>query len=466
MNSLLKSPFRLCLVCATCTSALLAAVPASAASVTNAQVFAYVAANFASVFSGTPAAGQYQQFDYRLFPGTGNIVAIDTGGVLYALGPITNNTLTPLGPVSAFADQIATWEASQPHSVLVGGTVQGTPMALASAVTTFAGTNGQNGTESGIGLAARFSQPLDITTDGSNLYVIDRGTQRIRKVVIATGAVSFVAGNGLSGPFDGIGALASFYNPTGITTDGTHLFVTEGTNTIRKVVIATGAVTTLSGRCPNNTCPASESAAGAAALYYNPTGLTTDGTYLYVADRSYNRIQKVSIATGAATVLAGGGGPFSTNFNAGNIDGVGAIAAFTNPTGITSDGTHLYVAETNQIRKIVIATGLVSTLASGITTPFVLDDKGEASAFGNHTHMTTDGTHLYATNGTRVRKIVIATGAITTLAGSGADAASTRGNLDGTGTAAIFANPLGGITSDGVSLFVADSQIHVIRRIK
>ena len=61
--------------------------------------------------------------------------------------------------------------------------------------------------------------------------------------------VTTLAGTALStGSTDGTGSAARFYHPEGITTDGTNLFVVDCSNsTIRKIVISTGAVTTLAG---------------------------------------------------------------------------------------------------------------------------------------------------------------------------------------------------------------------------
>ncbi|MBI5236082.1 MAG: hypothetical protein HY886_07530, partial [Deltaproteobacteria bacterium] len=76
-----------------------------------------------------------------------------------------------------------------------------------------------------------------ITTDGTNLYVADTYNHTIRKIVISTGVVTTLAGTALStGSTDGTGSVARFYNPFGITTDGTNLYVADTSNhTIRKI---------------------------------------------------------------------------------------------------------------------------------------------------------------------------------------------------------------------------------------
>jgi hypothetical protein len=96
------------------------------------------------------------------------------------------------------------------------------------------GSSGVSGDTDGIGNAARFNNPSGITTDGFNLYVADTTNRKIRKINIATGMVTTIAGpaqgSTVSGDMDGIGNAARFNNPTGITTDGVSLFVTDANN--------------------------------------------------------------------------------------------------------------------------------------------------------------------------------------------------------------------------------------------
>ena len=97
------------------------------------------------------------------------------------------------------------------------------------AVTTLAGT-GSSGSANGTGTSASISQPYEITTDGTNLYVAEYGNYLIRQIVISTGVVTTVAGTGFSGSANGTGTSANFYNPWGITTDGINLYVADRDN--------------------------------------------------------------------------------------------------------------------------------------------------------------------------------------------------------------------------------------------
>ncbi len=229
----------------------------------------------------------------------------------------------------------------------MGGARQGNAVTLAGETSTLAGTPGAQGSIDGVGGAAQFYLPYGITTDGSNLYIADTNNNTIRKVVIATGAVTTLAGTaGITGSTDATGAAARFDLPGDITTDGTNLYVADsGNSTIRKVVIATGAVTTLAGTAGMQ---GSTDATGAKARFVFPVGITTDGVNLYVADDSNNTIRKVVIATGAVTTLAGTAGI------TGSTDATGAAASFNSPEGVTTDGVQLYVCDSlnDTIRSI------------------------------------------------------------------------------------------------------------------
>ena len=70
------------------------------------------------------------------------------------------------------------------------------------------------GARDGVGAAARFDRPKGIATDGTDLYVSDTGNNTIRKVVVATGTVSTIAGGAeRAGSRDGIGSAARFDQP-------------------------------------------------------------------------------------------------------------------------------------------------------------------------------------------------------------------------------------------------------------
>lgn len=316
----------------------------------------------------------------------------------------------------------------------------------------------------GIASSSLYNWPTAITTDGHFLYVADSKNQLIRKVAIAyPGSIGVLDGTsvtlagmtGQTGVNDGPGLSATFNSPMAITTDGTYVFVADMLNhTVRKIVISTGVVSTLAGTAG---VVGSADGVGAAASFRFLNAITTDGIYVYVADS--NAIRKILIANGTVTTIAG------TSGTAGKLDGVGIAAAFTSPYGLTTDGSNLYVADTlnHAIRKIDLSTNTVTTIAGSLGVQGSVNGVGTATLFRAPKGITTDGTVLYIsdTGNQIVRQLVLSTGVVTTIAGT----SETVGFVNGVGGAALFTQPWG-ITSDGVSLYVNDSYNNDIRQIK
>lgn len=192
---------------------------------------------------------------------------------------------------------------------------------------------------------ASFDLPSDVAAVGNTLYVTDMGNNLIRKINLTSGEVSTFAGNGARESEDGIGTEASFAYPSGITSDGTSLYVTDViSHLIRKIDIASAKVTTLAGSAYGK---GKANGIGRDASFNTPAGLTTDGTNLYVADCMNHLIRKIDLTTSEVTTLAGTGNPGSQN-------GEQMSASFNFPVDITTDGSFLYICDqqNNLIRKI------------------------------------------------------------------------------------------------------------------
>lgn len=376
-------------------------------------------------------------------------VSVNVGGTTQISGVTANNFSTQKTYTVVAADGTTKdYNVTLCVTTLIGGTST-CALSTNALVTTLAG-NGPGNTD-GIGIAATFDQPGPITSDGTNLYVFDSNNYRIRKIVIASGAVTTLAGS-VPGYVDSIGTAAAFNLVNGITTDGSNLYVSDsGNHCIRQIVINTGAVTTLAG----GVFQGNTDGVGGAASFDTPAGITTDGTYLYVVDSNSMRIRKIVIATGSVTTFAGNG-------NYSSADGTGNAASFMGPVAITTDGINLFVTEqgSHRIRKIVIASAIVTTIAGSIQG--FTNSIGTNAAFNFPMSITTDGANLYVTDmgNQSIRKINILTTVVTTLAG-GTD----QGYADGIAGAAVFDSPYS-ITTDGTNLFVADLMNNRIRRIQ
>lgn len=283
-------------------------------------------------------------------------------------------------------------------------------------VTTIAGpAPGSSGTgdADGTGNAARFNNPRGITTDGTNLFVADSANHKIRKIVISSGVVTTLAGPAAgtvtSGDADGTGNAARFFVPYGLTTDGTNLFIIDTNNhKIRKIVISSGVVTTIAGPAAGTVTSGDSDGTGNAARFNYPFGITTDGTNLFVADRNNHKIRKMVISTGVVTTI---GGPAPGTVQSGDTDATGNASRFYEPSNLTTDGTHVYITDSfNKIRKIVISSGVVSTIAGpsqGSTTAGDIDANGNAARFSTPYGITTDGTSLFVSDygNNKIRKI-------------------------------------------------------------
>ena len=142
----------------------------------------------------------------------------------------------------------------------------------AGVVTTLAGS-GSPAFANGTGTNASFNYPWGIVTDNlGNLYISDRDNGRIRKLVIATGVVTTLAGNGSGTSTDGTGTNAIVSYPTGLTIDpATGTMIVADGSRIRRVTFA-GVVTTIAG----NTTSASIDGVGTNASFNGPLGLAVD----------------------------------------------------------------------------------------------------------------------------------------------------------------------------------------------
>lgn len=327
-------------------------------------------------------------------------------------------------------------------------------------VTTLAGAAGLSGSIDGTGIAVRFTEPAGVAADGAGtLYVADTRNHTIRKVGVATGKVTTLAGSlVISGSTDGQGTAAHFNYPEAVAADEADNAYVVDSDTIRQVVLATGEVTTLAGS-PGMT--GNTDGIRAAARFYYPKGAAADGAgNLYVADSGNRTIRKVVVSTGQVMTLAGSPGM------QGSSDGIGSAAQFWFPYSLALDEAgNLYVGDFPcTIRKVVVATGEVTTLAGSPGMQGSVDGTGAAARFSGPAGLAADGAgNLYVADlfNKVIRKIVLATGEVTTLAGS----PGMQGRTDGPGAAARFGAPYG-VAADGAgTLYVADTLNSTLRKI-
>lgn len=166
--------------------------------------------------------------------------------------------------------------------------------------------------------SALFKQPSRLTLDeAGNMYIVDQGNGRIRKVDATTQMVSTIAGTGMHG-FSGDGGpadMATFGweggdNPEpsgGITYANNTLYIADtDNNRIRTIDLGTGTVTTIAG-----TGEAGYSGDGGAATAAQLSGprdleMGPEGD-LYIADTDNGAVRAIELSSGTIRTVAGTG---------------------------------------------------------------------------------------------------------------------------------------------------------------
>lgn len=329
------------------------------------------------------------------------------------------------------------------------------PATIYGHVSTIAGggPNGDSGSKNGLSLSARFYYPYSTVIDvKGDIYVADQGNSLIRKIT-ASGVVSTLAGSGFAGFADGVGTAASFSNPKGIAVDTAgNVYVADAVNNRIRKISSKGVVTTLAG----NGTSGFIDGLGTQASFYNPSAIAVDAIgNVYVADEKNHSIRKIT-PLGEVNTLAGNG-------VSGSIDGNGAEASFNYPSGIALDNSgNVYVADfsNHKIRKITPG-GLVSTLA-GSGSIGRANGLGTLASFHNPTGISVDkaGNVYVADAGNHQIRKINTQGTVSTL-----PCTESEGSISNLATNTGFYNPSSVITDGKGSIYVTDQNNNRIRRV-
>lgn len=352
-------------------------------------------------------------------------------------------------------------------------------------ISTYAG-NGLNAYGSGViptysgdgGLATQAQvDPLFLGKDSKgNIYISQASAYYVvRKIDHNTGIITTVAGNGTQG-YSGDGGLATsaqLNEPRGIAFDSKdNLYIADyWSNCIRRVDASTGIITTIAGDGKKMNGYTGNNGPAKDALLFNPHHIAFDQSdNLYFTDFNNNCIRRIDAQTGIITKVAGGDPPGFPGFSGDGGPAQNSSIRAPWSIAVNKDGD-IFFSDlwNNRIRKIAAQTGIITTIAGNgkegstgdgglainaeIYTPrdISLDAEGNLFICAGVNDLTSP----------YVRKIDMATGIITKVAGSGQIAFSG----DGGHPLSAGMRPSSTIFDNDGNLYIADAWNVRVRKV-
>lgn len=306
---------------------------------------------------------------------------------------------------------------------------------------------------------------------GGRLFIADSGHNRI-VITRLDGTLVDTVGSGEAGRADGDYAKAQFNDPQGMALDGDALFVADTLNhMIRKIDLAGKRVATIAGTGQQNRDrPTLRMANPRNTALSSPWDLWIHDKALYIAMAGPHQIWRMPLK-------ASGIGPYAGNGREDIVDGpllprepfgLGA-ASFAQPSGLASDGTWLYVADSegssiravpfNVRQEVKTVVGTSHLPGARLFTFGDVDGQRHEVRLQHPLGVVFYQNALYVadTYNNKIKVIDSRSGVTKTIAGTGHPGASDD--------PAEFDEPAG-ITAAGGKLFVADTNNHRIRVIE
>jgi DNA-binding beta-propeller fold protein YncE len=230
-------------------------------------------------------------------------------------------------------------------------------------VTTVAGTGEQGRDREGDGPARKtaLNSPWDLLIQGDRMFIAMAGHHQIWIMDLKKNTVAAYAGDGGEDLIDGPLGRSRFAQPSGLTTDGKTLWVADSeTSSVRAVpMTGRGSVTTLVGE--DLFYFGDQDGTGREVKLQHALGVAYHEGLLYVADTYNSKIKTLDPKTRTAKTWLGG-----------EPAGWLATPLFNEPGGLHIAGGKIYVADTNahRIRVVDLKTKAVETLKlSGVEAP-------------------------------------------------------------------------------------------------
>ncbi len=198
--------------------------------------------------------------------------------------------------------------------------------------------------------------PGKLLATDTRLYVADSGHHRVLECN-HDGRILRQFGSGDRGYWDGRNEECGLADPQGLALRDEFIYIADrGNHAVRRVRLQTGEMETVLGngeqaRLRPHNAEALETPIG------NPSDLAVVADKLYVLSSSQNQIWELDLARDRVDVFAGNG-------KLGMQDGLSLDSSFAQPSGITTSGLQLLVADaaSSSIRLVRLIDGRVSTL--------------------------------------------------------------------------------------------------------
>ncbi len=225
--------------------------------------------------------------------------------------------------------------------------------------------------------------------------------------------ISTIAGNGAAGAF--------LSNPTTVAVDQRgDVYVGDWSGFIRKIWVRDGATSTVAGT--GILGYSGDGGQATNAMLGKAISLALDAAgNIYFADGDNNRIRRIDISTRIITTVAGTGAAADSG------DGGPAVqAGVARPTGITVDavGDLYFSSSWSRVRKLIVHSGIIETVAGQLATSFNGDNGLAVNAlfWDPIPSVVNRSGDIYIADyeNSRIRMVAASTGIVTTLAGSGA----------------------------------------------
>jgi len=327
------------------------------------------------------------------------------------------------------------------------GTLSTEPLDILSPVVSFAST------------PLAFPGKILFDSGGKRLYVADTGHNRI-VVADAEGNLIDVIGCGRSGRRDGGFDAASFNQPQGLALAGSKLYVADtGNHLIRAIDFEARVVTTVAGTGEQGRQRAFHFTPARGTGLNSPWALCLVDDRLYIAMAGAHQIWVYDVARDRI-------GPYAGTGREDIVDGLVRRAAFAQPSGLATDGSRLYVADSegSSIRAVSLGErAQVRTLVGTAHLPsarlFTFGDRdgdGRTARLQHPLGITYGEGKLFVadTYNNKIKLIEVASDQCRTLFGTGKAGLSDN--------PATFNEP-GGLSYGAGKLYIADTNNHAIR---